>query len=250
MKETGSTLALLKMHTIKPLCFTAPVPICAGIWAGTSLNTKCVRPLSLSRKQIVSPTRRARTHATIVCAASATVISDRVVRLPSEDGRVDVTLRVEDVGGRTRRVSGGVDILQPAERVWNVLTHYENNADYIPNIVSSTVTRPNGKILLEQIGLLSNKLKLRTRLVMAVTEDLPNWTISFTKHECRDFAEFHGCYNIVQRTPLGCRLEYSVIARPRAIYPLSLVERKITKEVPGMLAAIRVESQFGNFISF
>ncbi len=189
-------------------------------------------------------------HATPICATAATVISDRVIRLPSDDGRVDVTLRVEDMGGRRRRVSGGVDILQPAERVWNVLSHYENNADYIPNIISSTVTRRDGQILLEQIGQISNKLKLRTRLVMAVTEDLPNWTISFMKHECRDFAEFTGCYTIVQRTPESCRLEYSVVARPRAIYPISLVERKITKEVPGMLAAIRVESQLGNFIAF
>lgn len=220
-------------------CFAAPLPVGASraLRAATCLSTAARRPAVAARPARLPP-RRAR--------PCATLLQDRQVTV----GDALVALRVESMGGRRRRVSGGVDVAQPAQRVWRVLTSYDRNADYIPNIISSTVERGPEGIFLEQVGIISNKLRLRTTMLMSVKEHRDELRISFTRLKARDFSSFEGVYKILDHGADACRLEYEVTAVPIPIYPVSLVERKITKEVPGMLAAIRKEAMVGNFIPF
>jgi len=189
-----------------------------------------------------------------VCIADkdVSVISDTVVRLPSQTGRIDVPLRVDSLGGRLRRIRCGVHINQPAQRVWKVLTSYECNSSYIPNIISAEIRydESDGSKLLDQIGILSNKLRIRSRIIMKLSEDRDNWRVAFTLKQGRDFVRFDGTYQLTETAADSCRITYEIVVQPIAFYPVSLVERKIAKEVPNMLAAILEEATFANFVPF
>ncbi len=183
--------------------------------------------------------------------AVQSLVLDTEVPVPCGAETAEVALRVENLGGRRRRVSGGVDIAKSAQRVWDVLTRYECNELYMPNITKSEVERSlSGDIFLEQIGVISNKLGLKTRVVMRVKEDFGNFCITFSKVEGRDFSEFEGGYQLRVIAPEKVRLEYEITAIPMPLFPVSLVERKIAKEVPGMLASVRQEAMQGNFVPF
>lgn len=161
-----------------------------------------------------------------------------------------ILLRLEDLGGRRRRISGGIDIPVAPERVWEVLTQYDSMSDYMPNIVSSvTRTSPDGGVLLDQMGIISRKLGLRSRILMRVKEAMGE-SITFTKVEGRDFSEFEGKYVIEECEGRGdrTRLKYELTAIPMPLFPVALVERKIIKEVPGMLESVREESMQGKVV--
>lgn len=181
------------------------------------------------------------------------IISDETVRtkssLPEDcEQRVSVTIKLEDLGGRQRRISGSILIPALSERVWNVITAYDKIEAYMPNIVSSTVERLNGQIFLDQIGVISRRLRIRTRMLLRVEEDLDHKTISFVRVEGRDFQEFVGLYTINDFDENTVRLEYEVVAIPFPLYPMSLVEKKAYKEIPRMLASIRDEVVLGRHV--
>lgn len=174
------------------------------------------------------------------------VLQERVV---DAGGGVRVALRVEDLGGRRRRVSGGVDIEAGAERVWAVLTAYAAMGEYMPNIVSSEVEERDGVVYLDQVGVISRRLSLQSRMVMQVEERKGEW-ISFSRVEGRDFSEFEGRYWFREGQGEGgtLRLDYELYAVPMPLFPVALVERKIVKEVPAMLASVRDESLYGKVV--
>lgn len=242
------TITIMKARAF---AFLSPTPI-GGVSIFPSPNL--LSELS-GTTRTSSPRRRCARIAPVKCIADkeavVSLISDTVVRLPSQTGRIDVPLRVDSLGGRLRRISCGVEIEQPAARVWDVLTSYEKNADYIPNIISVDVRYEGGDKLLDQVGILSNKLRIRSRIVMKISEDRPNWCVAFTLQQGRDFVRFDGTYQLTETTPKkSCRISYEIVVQPIAFYPVSLVERKIAKEVPNMLAAIREEATFANHVPF
>lgn len=117
----------------------------------------------------------------------------------------------------------------------------------MPNIVSSsTQTARDGTVLLDQVGIISRKLGLKSRMLMSVAED-DGVSIGFSKVEGRDFTEFEGKY-FVKREGDDTRLEYELTAVPMPLFPVALVERKIIKEVPRMLESVREESMQGNVV--
>lgn len=164
-------------------------------------------------------------------------------KLPADaDGTVGVWLKAEDLGGRKRRISGNVVIPTSSDRVWRVITSYDRMEDFMPNIVSSVVHKRPAGLFLEQVGIISRKLMLRTRVLFQVDEDPSASTVWFTRIESRDFTYFIGKYYL---QPMGdnlVRLCYQVTAIPIRLYPMALVENKVLREVPKMLAAIRDES--------
>eukprot|EP00172_Hildenbrandia_rubra_P003966 Plantae.Rhodophyta-Hildenbrandia_rubra.ctg7178.p1 GENE.Plantae.Rhodophyta-Hildenbrandia_rubra.ctg7178~~Plantae.Rhodophyta-Hildenbrandia_rubra.ctg7178.p1 ORF type:complete len:281 (-),score=70.99 Plantae.Rhodophyta-Hildenbrandia_rubra.ctg7178:1033-1875(-) len=168
------------------------------------------------------------------------MILDKVV-VVGED-MVKVRLRVEDVGGRQRRISGGLDVEGDVGDVWRVLTDYVGMQRYMPNILESRVVdlEEGGDVGLEQVGIISRRLGLKSRMVMRVREREGRW-IRFSRVEGRDFTEFEGEYMVRSVGDGVCRLEYEVFAVPMPLFPVALVERKIVKEVPVMLAAVREE---------
>lgn len=145
---------------------------------------------------------------------------------------------------------GGVDIAASVSRVWAVLTAYDRMERYMPNIVSSSVELRGGALYLDQIGIISNKLGLRSRMLVRVSEDEGDGIIVFSRVEGRDFSEFEGKYLVTERDDGGVRLDYEMVAMPFPLFPMYLVERKFFKEIPKMLASVREEAIVGRHIAF
>lgn len=117
----------------------------------------------------------------------------------------------------------------------------------MPNILSSTVQKVNGILYLEQVGLLSKTLGLRSRMVVSVHENESCYRIRFHRVEGRDFVQFDAVWWLEQADH-GVNLRYELIAKPFALFPMALVERKMYKEMPIMLAAVREEALVGRYI--
>lgn len=120
----------------------------------------------------------------------------------------------------------------------------------MPNIVSSSVESREGVLFLDQVGIISNKLGLRSRMLVRVDEHVEDRTISFTRVEGRDFSEFVGQYLVTECDNGGVRLDYELVALPFPLFPMYIVERKVFKEIPKMLASIREEAILGRHIAF
>lgn len=174
---------------------------------------------------------------------------------------VPVMLKTEDLGGRRRRISGCIDIPASRARVWSVITAYEQLDKFLPNIVTSAVQRTKDAIMLDQIALISRKLRLKSRMAMQVFEDPETFSLHLKLVEGRDFETMDAIYRIqvldgddesssVEKDKDRVRLDYNVTAVPFPLYPMSLVENKVAKEVPKMLAAIRDEAVLGKHVPF
>ena len=138
-----------------------------------------------------------------------------------------------------RRVSGSVVVDAPADAVWATVTDYERHPEFIPAIVSHAVSRDaSGGTTVEQVSLLSRKLNLRTQMKLQVVEDAKKLVLLLRRVSGHGFLEFEGRYSLVARPDGKTALSYSVELVPCPIFPLPLVERKIRKEVPKMLAAV------------
>lgn len=186
--------------------------------------------------------------------APETVLMDKEVRIPStiptdRHHPIKISLRAEAFSGRRRYVVGGVDVPASRERVWAVLTSYAQIEEYMPNIISSTVEHRDGEIFLDQVGLLSKKLGLRSRMVVRVIENTSKWEIAFERVSGRDFSEFVGRYFVREGDDGGVRLDYEMDAVPFPFFPMAMVERKMCKEVPKMLAAVREEAIVGRCVT-
>lgn len=187
-------------------------------------------------------------------SAPSFIILDKEIRvrssLPSDkNGEVLVSLKAEDLGGRRRRISGVLHVEASVSRLWKVLTAYDKMQSFMPNILQSSSQIRAGVLYLDQIGLISRKLALKSRMLLRVTEDAIDSTITFSRVEGRDFTEFEGVYfvkNVDDQVFVG----YELVAKPFPLFPMWLVERKIVKEVPKMLASIREEAIAGRHVPF
>lgn len=158
---------------------------------------------------------------------------------------VDINVRLTSLGGRRRRISGGLDIEAPVKRVWEVMTDYEKLPEILPNIVESRIiSDTGGDKQVEQVILLSRTFNIRSRIVVQVIEDYLK-ALRFLKMQSRDFEEFDGTYRFSEIESGHCRMEYSLVALPNVFFPVSLVERKILKEVPKLLSNIREVAIYG-----
>lgn len=221
-------------------------------------TTRLRHTLPLSPRRPPRPARRPRLAYRVVptrltAPAPANVLVDKEVLVPStipEDRHhpVKVALRAEGFPARRRRVVGGVDIPVSKERVWAVLTAYARMEEYIPNIISSTVEEKDGQLFLDQIGLISRKLGLKSRLLVRILEDTSKGEIVFERVSARDFSQFVGKYFVKEDGDGGVRLDYEMDVVPFPLFPMAMVERKIFKEVPIMLAAVREEAMLGRVV--
>ncbi|GJQ08857.1 hypothetical protein GpartN1_g648.t1 [Galdieria partita] len=168
------------------------------------------------------------------------VVEEKLIREVTEVFcGVDINVRLSSLGGRKRRISGGLDIEAPVKRVWEIMTDYEKLPDILPNIVESRVIQDAvGDKQVEQVILLSRTFNIRSRIVVKVVEDYMK-ALRFLKLKSRDFEEFDGNYRFSEIENGYCRMEYSLDASPNLFFPISLVEKKILKEVPQLLANIR-----------
>lgn len=157
-----------------------------------------------------------------------------------------VAIDVVPVGDRTRQISASIQIPQPSDRVWQVLTDYEHLADFIPNLQESRrVPHPEGGIRLEQVGaqsLWKLKLKFCARVVLDMVEHFP--------HELRfqmvegDFKEFFGAWILQPIADNITDLTYTLTVQPSRMMPVGLIEKRLRRDLEVNLTAIyqRVEA--------
>ncbi|WP_448604402.1 SRPBCC family protein [Thermoleptolyngbya sp.] len=157
-----------------------------------------------------------------------------------------VAVEVVPVGDRTRQISATIQIPQPSDRVWQVLTDYEHLAEFIPNLQEShRVPHPDGGIRLEQVGaqsLWKLKLKFCARVVLDMVENFP-CELRFQMVE-GDFKEFFGAWILQPITDHSTDLTYILTVQPSRMMPVSLIEKRLRRDLEVNLTAIyqRVEA--------
>ena len=151
----------------------------------------------------------------------------------------DVKIDIEEVAKRQRRITSQIAIAQPRDKVWQVLTDYESLPEFVPNLEKSQrLEHPEGdKIRLEQVGKQRLwKMNFSARVVLDLVE-MPLERIDFEMVE-GDFKGFSG-YWLLADTENGTQLSYSVFVWPPRTMPVSLIERRLSKDLSLNLVAIR-----------
>jgi ribosome-associated toxin RatA of RatAB toxin-antitoxin module len=150
----------------------------------------------------------------------------------------DVLLTLSKLQGRQRRVEATIHLPHPIERVWQVLTHYENLANFIPNLSTSCrLPHPEGGIRIEQIGVQNLKVvTFSARVVLDMTEEYPT-AIRFNMVE-GDFKSFSGVWLLHEQETGGTRLTYCLDVWPKATIPVIAIEQRLRKDLPNNLKAI------------
>ncbi|NCJ05695.1 cyclase [Synechococcales cyanobacterium C] len=155
-----------------------------------------------------------------------------------------VSLWLQKREGRQRYIEAKLLLPHAPEKVWQVLTDYERLADFIPNLAKSKcLPSEEGCILLEQVGVQDALfLKFSARVVLEMQEQFPH-TLGFTMVE-GDFTAFEGGWRL-RSLPLGhaqdpgTELTYAVQVHPKRTMPVIAVERRLRKDLPNNLMAIR-----------
>ncbi|MDP5338117.1 MAG: SRPBCC family protein, partial [Nodularia sp. (in: cyanobacteria)] len=148
-------------------------------------------------------------------------------------GLPDVAVQVEKIAERQRQITAKIQIPQPVERIWKVLTDYEALSDFIPNLAKSCLLEhPHGGIRLEQIGsqrLL--KFNFCARVVLDLEECFPK-EINFSMVE-GDFKGFSGSWCLEpysQGEDKGTTLCYTIRVWPKLTMPITIIERRLSND--------------------
>ncbi|MEH2241706.1 SRPBCC family protein [Nostoc sp.] len=159
---------------------------------------------------------------------------------------VKVEVQIEKIAERQRQISATVQIPQPGEQIWKVLTDYEALPDFIPNLAKSRlIEHPNGGIRLEQVG--SQRLlnfNFCARVVLDLEEYFPK-EINFRMVE-GDFKGFSGRWCLEPYSlgeDVGTNLCYTIQVWPKLTMPVGIIENRLSKDLRLNLLAIhqRVE---------
>lgn len=156
-------------------------------------------------------------------------------------GLPDVVVKVEKIAERQRKISAKIQIPQPVERIWKVLTDYEALSEFIPNLAKSCLLEhPQGGIRLEQIGsqrLL--KFNFSARVVLDLEECFPQ-EINFSMVE-GDFKGFSGSWCLEpysQGEDQGTTVCYTIQVWPKLTMPITIIERRLSNDLRVNLLAI------------
>ena len=157
-----------------------------------------------------------------------------------------VEIQIEKIAERQRQISAKVQIPQPVELIWKVLTDYEALSDFLPNLAKSRlIEHPNGGIRLEQVG--SQRLlnfNFWARVVLDLEECFPK-EINFRMVE-GDFKSFSGSWCLEPYSLdeyVGTNLCYTIQVWPKLTMPVGIIENRLSKDLRLNLLAIyqRVE---------
>lgn len=161
----------------------------------------------------------------------------------------NIDVSTEALEGRKRRIAAQAQIPHTPESIWQILTHYDALAEFIPNLSESKrIEHPGGGIRILQVGT-ENLLKLKfcARVVLDMVESFPH-RLDFKMVE-GDFREFSGYWELQPVTvdeQTGTRLEYVLDVVPHRLMPIGLIERKLCENLKVNLASIyhRAEALF------
>ena len=153
----------------------------------------------------------------------------------------DVEVQTEAVAERQRQITAKIQISNPVEQVWQVLTDYEALADFIPNLTQSRLLQhPTGGIRLEQVGSQRFlRLNFSARVVLDLEENFPH-EINFNMVE-GDLKAFIGSWQLKPDTISGngTNLYYTVRVWPKRTMPVAIIERRLSSDLRLNLLAIR-----------
>ena len=154
---------------------------------------------------------------------------------------LDIDVQVHKIESRQRKIEAKIQLPYPAEDVWQVLTDYEALSEFIPNLeTSQRVEHPSGGVRIEQVGAQSAlMLKFSARVVLDMEENFPE-KLSFDMVE-GDFKEFEGQWRLApcKDGEKKTELTYSVKVWPKRTMPIVAVEKRLAKDLPLNLQAIR-----------
>lgn len=156
-----------------------------------------------------------------------------------------VAVRTEKLAGRQRRIQAYTDLPFKPDQVWQVLTDYDNLANFIPNLsLSQRLHHPHGGIRLEQMGAQCFlNVKFCARVVLDMVETFPR-ELRFSMVE-GDFRQFEGQWLLDPLTTQageGTRLSYNLLIQPPRAMPVGLIERHIRHDLSQNLQAIGTQT--------
>jgi len=153
-----------------------------------------------------------------------------------------VEVQIENIAERQRLITAKLQIPQPVEQVWKVLTDYEALPDFVPNLTKSRLLKhPQGGLRLEQVGsgrFLS--LNFCARVVLDLEEYFPK-EINFRMVE-GDFKDFSGSWRLEPYSfdeDMATHLCYTVKVWPKRTMPVGIIERRLSEDMRLNLLAIR-----------
>lgn len=197
------------------------------------------RPLASPRAFVISrPAVRQRGEPAAVLVPSPFSFPALAARFG--DANVDFSTKLVDFGLGLKS-AGSVTIEAPIGVVWDLVTDYERHPEFIPNILASKLERAGNQLVLNQRGLLSNKLRLQVDMRLAVTERY-HTELKLQRLSGHGFMDFKASYTFTALPGDNCRLAYEVQAVPCPIFPMPIVQNKVKKEVPRMLSALRAKA--------
>ncbi|MBD2209375.1 SRPBCC family protein [Calothrix sp. FACHB-156] len=152
-----------------------------------------------------------------------------------------VDIQIEKIAERQRQITAKIQIPQPIEKIWKVLTDYEALVDFIPNLAKSQrLEHPDGGIRLEQVG--SQRLlnfNFCARVVLDLEEYFPK-EINFRMIE-GDFKGFSGSWRL-EPYPcgdvMGTNLCYTIQVWPKLTMPVTIIENRLSKDLQLNLLAV------------
>ena len=153
------------------------------------------------------------------------------VTTSSEIGSSLFTSTISFPAARRAYVVAHMTVPADVERVWSVLTDYDNLADYMPHLDKSEVIqrRPDRVTLRQEGSVWFPMKKLKSSATMEVRESPPQ-QISF-KATAGDYAVYEGHWRLQPR-PEGTDLIYEAVIEPHFWVPqcvLGALEKKILK---------------------
>lgn len=158
--------------------------------------------------------------------------------LADAKGEGSLEISAEKLQGRQRRILASILIPCPVEKVWEVLTDYNNLANVVPNLTVSRLLEGTGPAtLLEQVGTQCFlNIQFCARVVLNMVERFPH-QIGFTMVE-GDFKAFEGAWKLEPEND-KTRLTYEVMICPPRAIPAMLIERHLRYDLAQNLQAIR-----------
>ncbi|QIR36602.1 cyclase [Tolypothrix sp. PCC 7910] len=152
-----------------------------------------------------------------------------------------VDIQIAKIAERQRQITAKIQIPQPIEKIWKVLTDYEALVDFIPNLAKSRrLEHPEGGIRLEQVG--SQRLlnfNFCARVVLDLEEYFPK-EINFRMVE-GDFKGFSGSWRL-EPYPcgdvMGTNLCYTIEVWPKLTMPVTIIENRLSKDLQSNLLAV------------
>eukprot|EP00276_Gloeochaete_wittrockiana_P002973 CAMPEP_0184656852 /NCGR_PEP_ID=MMETSP0308-20130426/16800_1 /TAXON_ID=38269 /ORGANISM="Gloeochaete witrockiana, Strain SAG 46.84" /LENGTH=703 /DNA_ID=CAMNT_0027094161 /DNA_START=444 /DNA_END=2555 /DNA_ORIENTATION=- len=157
-----------------------------------------------------------------------------------------VMVEIGRLGRRCKRLIARVRIEADPDRVWDVLTDYENLPEFIPSLAKcERMQHPSGGIRLLQVGAQSLPyIHFEAKVIMDLEENRNKGELSFQMIE-GDFHIFQGRWQLsrIDGSSAATLLEYSVDVKPKMSLPAMFIGTIIRKDLPVNLLAVRQRAE-------